>query len=135
MQPEGGAGGEEGADQEEVETLRVGEGGGGVVRHSAEVKGGLEIPLLWIRFRIDLAVLDPDPCWVCGSRSIEIDQNLTNKPGFLSFMKACVPSFGPYVFYLLLVTYFWYIFHVKIHVTLRHARIRSGSALVLLPGS
>ncbi len=27
----------------------------------------------WIR--IDMAILDPDPCWVCGSRSKEIDKN------------------------------------------------------------
>jgi hypothetical protein len=35
-------------------------------------------PVLWIRIPINLADLDPDPYWVCGSgsRSMEIDQNL-----------------------------------------------------------
>jgi hypothetical protein len=49
-----------------------------------------------IRIRIGLDVLDPDPYWECrsgsGSRSTEIDKILTNKPGFLPFKKAFVPS-------------------------------------------
>ncbi len=35
--------------------------------------------LLWIRIRIHLAVLDPDPYWECGSGSMEMDPN---KPRF-----------------------------------------------------
>jgi hypothetical protein len=38
------------------------------------------VPLLWSRIRIHLAVLDPDPCWECGSgsRSMEILTKITN---------------------------------------------------------
>jgi hypothetical protein len=38
------------------------------------------LSVLWIRIRINLALLVPDPYWECGSRSrnrkMEIDQNL-----------------------------------------------------------
>ncbi len=34
--------------------------------------------VLWIRIRINLAVLDPDPYWECGSgyKSMKIDQQI-----------------------------------------------------------
>jgi hypothetical protein len=46
-------------------------------------------PVLWIRIRIDLAVvdLDPDPYWECGYRSMEIDKNLVNKNLFFCLSK------------------------------------------------
>jgi len=68
----------------------------------------------WIR--ILLAVLDPDPYWECGSRSIEIDQNLQKKPCFLPFKKA----FCTFVFVCMFfwpITYSKYIFRVKLFVT------------------
>jgi hypothetical protein len=48
----------------------------------------------WILIHIDLAVLDPDPYWECGSgsKSMEIEsQKLTNKSGFLPFKYAFLP--------------------------------------------
>ena len=55
----------------------------------------------WIR--IHQVVLDPDPYWECGSgsRSIKNWPKFTNKPGFLPFKKACVPTFVGMFFDLL----------------------------------
>jgi hypothetical protein len=52
------------------------------------------LAVLWIRIRIHLAVLYPDPYWGCGSGSkrMEIDQNL--QINLLPFKKASAPFIG-----------------------------------------
>jgi hypothetical protein len=56
--------------------------------------------------RIDLAALDPDPYWECGSgsRSVEIDQNLQISLVFLSLKKTFFLSFVCFLTYS--ITYF-----------------------------
>ncbi len=48
----------------------------------------------WIRIRLHLTVTDPDLYWECWSKIHEHGNwpKLTNKPGFLPFKKAFVPS-------------------------------------------
>ncbi len=68
--------------------------------------------LLWIRIRIHLAVLDPDPCREFGSRfrSLEIDQKLQILYTWFSACQKCLCTFvGTFLTYFLL-----YIFHTKI---------------------
>jgi hypothetical protein len=63
--------------------------------------------VLWIRIRIDLAVLNPDPYWECGSgfKSMEIDQNEQINLIFMPFIKAYCTFVGMFFDLLPILTY------------------------------
>jgi len=75
--------------------------------------------MLWIRIRIDLAVLDPDPYWECGSgsRSMDIDKDLPIH--LVSFLSKRLLYLRRQVFGT--IDYFKCIFHVRfqLFVTLK----------------
>jgi hypothetical protein len=82
--------------------------------------------LLWIRIRVDLAVLDPDldPYWDyrLGSITCTLTPKLTNKPGLMPLKNSFFTFVGMSLTYCILESYFL-------------VKPASGSALAWLPGS